>query len=91
MHNPAYEVLVRLADLTIRNALKRSSAPLEVVHHPDDKFHYIFVGDFLVLDRKRAEDFDLSPQNGKLIIIEWISWDVFGVKDVEVPAIYETD
>lgn len=69
LHNPAYEVLVLLANLTVRNALKRGSASLEVVQHPDNKFHDIFVGDFLVLDWKWPEDFNLSPQNSKLVIV----------------------
>lgn len=71
--------------------MKRGSALLEVVQHPDNEFHNIFIGNFLVLDWKWTEDFDLSPQNSKLVIVEWISWNVFRVKDVEVAAIYETD
>lgn len=67
--------------------MKRGSALLEVIQHPDNKLHYILVGDFLVLDWKWPKDFNLSPQDSKLVIVEWISWNVSRVKNVEVAAI----
>lgn len=91
LHNPADEILILLANLFIRNTLERGSALLEILQHPDNKFHHILVGDFLVFDGERAKDFDLSTQNSEFVIIKRISWNISRVKNVEVTAVDETD
>lgn len=87
-HNPANELFVLWANLTVRDVLKRGPTFLQILQHPENELHDILVGNFLVFDGERAEYLNLSPQDSELVVVDRIYRRIFGIKYIEVATVY---